>query len=97
MGISSRAAGFRFSEEEYGMMDGLRERFWMLFANRRAVLCFALRRLWQVAFTQSTLSECLSLLQRSLRAQDEHIVHTQLSIPFPSQALLRPKFGQEIR
>jgi hypothetical protein len=99
--ISSRAAGFRFNDDEYAMMDQLRDRFWLLLANRKQVLSMALRAVWDAVFTGGTLLSQLDQLQRVLCAHRES---AQLCFSFPPPASPRfqlprlvPQFAQSAR
>lgn len=78
--ISSRSAGFRFSDEEYAMMDQIRDRFWLLVSNRKQVLSMSLRAMWDALFTGGTLLSQLEQMQRVLCAQRES---AQLCFSFP--------------
>ena len=101
MSISSRAAGFRFNDDEYAMMDQLRDRFWLLLANRKQVLSMALRAVWDAVFTGGTLLSQLDQLQRVLCAHRES---AQLCFSFPPpsspsrfQLRLVPQFARAVR
>lgn len=95
MGIPARSQGFRFTEEEYGMIDALKAKFWMLFDSRKAVLSFALRVLWSAVFTDVTLRDCLQHLQVVLCASRES---AQMCLRFPPHKdapRLKLRFGKE--
>ena len=91
MGIPTRAAGFRFSDEEYGMMDWLITKYWPLVRTRRQSLAVSLKAFADASSMQTTLSETVYRLQRALCAQMEK---RQFRLPFPRQEMqMRPKFS----
>jgi hypothetical protein len=91
MGISSRPAGFRFSDEEYGLMDKLKFHFWPLFPTRKAVLSAALRAFSDASFMERTFADAIHNCQRALCAQRES---SQMRLRFPGTVELRPRFGR---
>lgn len=90
MSISSRPAGFRFSDEEYSLMDHLKWRFWPLFPTRRSVLSTSLKAFADAAFTERTLADAIDDCQRALCAHREK---GQLKLRFPGMFSFKPRFA----